>query len=693
MSGPPVACFSAGIMNIPNLEVFLGRKILFRPGRENQGAGAVLLWGEKANRSAKKALAFARRHNLPLLRLEDGFLRSLNLGCRGAAPLSLIVDEEGIYYDASRPSSLENILNSGGWEQPGLLDAAEKAMAAIIAADLSKYNYSPPVPADFLGDGSRKRVLVIDQTFGDKSIELGLAGPEDFQAMLEAARSENPEADIFVKTHPDVVAGCKKGYLSPMDSRGLKFIGQDCSPLSLLAQADEVYAVTSQMGFEALLLGKRVHCFGLPFYAGWGLTRDRKLCPRRNVRRTLAELFAAAYLLYPRYLNPVTGERTDIFETIRLLAAQRRQALFNRGFWAVVGFSMWKHPQARAFLGTPGARLRFFWKMASARKWAERKKGRVLGWSSNLNDSFTPAEPDCPPLVRMEDGFFRSVGLGSDFRAPYSLVLDSVGIYYDPRRPSRLEKILAEYDFQSDSELLAKAAALRRSVIEMNLTKYNRVGREDWAFSGSAGRRVILVPGQVEDDASIRLGAPEIKTNLGLLKEVRAARPDDYIIYKPHPDVEAGNRRGSVSAEIASEYADLVLRQVSLTALWEHIHEVHTMTSQVGFEALLRELPSFTYGLPFYSGWGLTVDRLKTERRGRNLSLDELVAGVLILYPSYYDWGSGNFCGPEDVLALLAGEKSGERRRRKRNFLFNLSLECYNMAKDLFSTISEGRIG
>lgn len=694
MCGPPVACFSAGIRDIPRLEVFLGRKMLFRPDHDNQAAGAVLLWGEKENRSGRLARNFARDHDLPVVRLEDGFLRSLDLGCRGAAPLSLIVDEDGIYYDASRPSGLENTLNSSGWENPDLMAAAEKALAAVIAADLSKYNYSPPAPVGLLGDGSRRRVLIIDQTFGDKSIALGLAGPEDFQAMLEAAQSENPDADIFVKTHPDVIAGLKKGYLNPAALKPLKFIGQDYSPLSLLAQVDEVYTVTSQMGFEALLLGKRVNCFGMPFYAGWGLTNDRKACPRRKVKRTVAELFAAAYLIYPRYLNPVTGELTDIFEVIRLLSLQRRQALFNRGFWAVVGFSMWKHPQARAFLGTPGAKLRFFWKTASAQKWAGQRGGRVLGWSSKMNDAAAAeGEPGYPPLVRMEDGFFRSVGLGSDFRAPYSLVLDSEGIYYDPRRPSRLERILAEYDFESDPELLAKATALRQSIIEMNLTKYNRVGREDWTFSAPAGRQVILVPGQVEDDASIRLGAPEVKTNLALLKEVRAARPADFIIYKPHPDVEAGNRQGAVGAEKASEYADLVLKGVSLTALWGHIHEVHTMTSQVGFEALLRSLPCFTYGLPFYAGWGLTGDRLKAERRGRSLRLDELVAGALILYPCYYDWGSGNFCGPEDVLTLLAGEKVGGRRRRKRTFLFNLGRECYNMAKDLYSTISERRIG
>jgi capsular polysaccharide export protein len=40
------------------------------------------------------------------------------------------------------------------------------------------------------------------------------------------------------------------------------------------------------------------------------------------------------------------------------------------------------------------------------------------------------------PLWRMEDGFIRSSGLGSDLLAPLSLVLDKTGIYYDASRPA-----------------------------------------------------------------------------------------------------------------------------------------------------------------------------------------------------------------------------------------------------------------
>jgi len=71
---------------------------------------------------------------------------------------------------------------------------------------------------------------------------------------------------------------------------------------------DEVHVNTSLTGFEALLRHKPVTTYGVPFYAGWGLTTDLGPVPsRRNATRTLDELVAAALLLYPRYLDPLTG--------------------------------------------------------------------------------------------------------------------------------------------------------------------------------------------------------------------------------------------------------------------------------------------------------------------------------------------------------------------------------------------------
>ena len=662
--GGPFLLFSRAFSRIPHLSAFLGGEVRLA-GKEQDGAcTAVAGWGHKP--TADKARRYAAKHDLPYIAVEDGFLRSLRLGCEGAAPLSLVVDRTGIYYDATGPSDLEELLNGEGWETPELMASAEKAFSAILRYRLSKYNHAPDAAPGLLGGAEPdvSRVLIIDQTVGDASVSLGLADASSFSAMLEDAKARFPHARLFVKTHPDVLAGKKKGYLTEDATRcGAGLIAEDVSPLSLLSQADVVYCVTSQMGFEALMLGKEVHCFGMPFYAGWGLTEDVVPCPRRTRKRTLLEVFAATYLLYARYVDPVTGERCDIHDAIARLAVQREKNEAGRGFHACFGYSLWKHPHARAYLQSTRASFRFFKYFHGERRavaCALRRGGDVVAWSSKCVDG--RLEELCRstgvPLVRMEDGFIRSVGLGSEFQWPYSLVLDRRGIYYDPTQPSDLEVILQGMPERADhDDLCARARALREYIVAKGLTKYNvgqnSLSRERWP----SDRRVLLVPGQVEDDASVRRGGCGIKSNLELLREVRRRDPDAFIIYKPHPDVEVKNRKGRIDDAEALRVADEVVRDVRMDAMLAVVDEVHTLTSLTGFEALLRGVKVCAYGGPFYAGWGLTED-LATERsflarRTARLTLDELTAGVLLLYPSYYDWQTESFCTAEDVCHRL----------------------------------------
>ncbi|WP_456478937.1 capsular polysaccharide export protein, LipB/KpsS family, partial [Nautilia sp.] len=78
--------------------------------------------------------------------------------------------------------------------------------------------------------------------------------------------------------------------------------------------------------------------------------------------------------------------------------------------------------------------------------------------------------------------------------------------------------------------------------------------------------------------------------------------------------------------------------------------EVHTITSLSGFEGIIRGKEVYTYGMPFYAGWGLTIDEKKCERRKRKLSVNELVAGAYILYPRYISPKTGKFCEVEVLI-------------------------------------------
>ncbi|MDH4572929.1 capsular polysaccharide biosynthesis protein [Salinicola acroporae] len=646
------------------------RQIRLKPG-SRQPVDAILGWGLKP--TSKQARRLATRRGLPYIAIEDGFLRSLGLGVNYSQPHSLVVDYSGIYYDATRPSDLETLLAEATFGSEELA-RADQAMQRLRRLRLSKYNHAPDRP---LAPADRPRVLVIDQTRDDASITHGMADASSFQRMLESAISEHPDAEILIKTHPDVIAGRKQGYLTKASSHPrCRLIGDDINPWSLIDAVDAVYVVTSQLGFEALMAEKPVHCFGMPFYAGWGLTRDALQCERRQRPRTLLELFAAAYLRYCRYANPYTGKASTLEATIDLIADQKRQRDRLAGHWVAVGFSSWKRAFITDFLG-PASSVRFIQSDLPQPHELEGRDSLVV-WGQKATDELKArCRQHGLDLWRMEDGFVRSVGLGVDLIRPLSLAFDSRGLYYDAHHDSDLERLLAETDFEP--ELLARADRLRQRLIELKLSKYNVQGKKRPSLPTEAigSRPVVLVPGQVESDASIAHGSPEIKTNQALLEAVRQNRPDAFVIYKPHPDVVSGARVGLLDKTARTLY-DLELVDCDIIDLIELADEIHTMCSLTGFEGLMRGVEVHTYGLPFYAGWGLTHDRLSSPRRQRRLTLDALIAGALLLYPTYVDPDTGEFCNADTAVELM------QQQRDQRSGL-PLRVRFYRLYRNLFS--------
>lgn len=640
-----------GVRHTPGLEIFLGGPVL--GPRSSSRACAVVVWGRKP--SAAKGERFAAKRGLPLLRLEDGFLRSFGTG-NFFPPLSLVVDSTGIYYDSTAPSSLESLIQSETDLLGGLRDSVAKARELILSHRLSKYNHAPDLVQGQLRGGANRRVLVVDQTAGDLSVRLGGADEATFFTMLRAARDENPDATIYVKTHPEVAAGRKKGYLATVleDDRTV-ILREPVNPLSLIEKMDRVYVVSSTMGFEALLAGKSVTCFGMPWYAGWGATDDRQLCSRRSQARTVDELFAAAYFHYTRYLNPETHRRGTIFDVIDWLIRQRDMAARWPGRTIAVAFPMWRRMNLSPLLSLFPDRVLF---SRDAKCAAFHDPGRgdsLVFWGAHIPPALSGlAERTGATLVRMEDGFVRSVGLGSDFIRPLSLVLDRAGIYFDPSQPSELEEILNLHAFSPGD--LARARKVREMIVSSGVTKYNIEPRQA-ALWPAAGREVVLVPGQVEDDASIRLGCLDVRTNLDLLRAARTVHPEAFIVYKPHPDVMSRNRRGRIAVQTARAFADHVETDLSVVSCIEACDVVHTMTSLAGFDALLRGKRVVVYGRPFYSGWGLTEDRVPMVRRTRRLALDELVAGALIHYPIYWDWTLRGYSTCEAILRQIVASR------------------------------------
>ena len=596
----------------------------------------IAVWGHSPY--ATRGEAMARQTGAGLVRIEDAFLRSVHPGRSGEAPLGLVIDSRGMHFDPDQPSDLEVLLATHPLDDSSLLEAARTGMARLREADLSKYNAHDP-DAALPAPGY---VLLIDQTRGDASVSHGRADANTFREMLFHAHQDNPSARIVIKTHPETVAGHRQGYfdaatLAMAPGADVTLLDASVSPHALLEGAVAVYTVSSQMGFEAILAGHRPYIFGQPFYAGWGLSEDFTPVQRRQRRLTRAQLFAAAMILYPVWYDPCRDRLCSLDQAISLLEAQVRAWREDRHGWQASGMRLWKRGAVNSFFGA-----------VKPVRFGERppKHGRrAMVWASKAGDA-----PE--GIVRIEDGFLRSRGLGADLVAPLSLVCDDLGIYYDPRTQSRLELMIAARATMRPDQS-RRAQDLMAALVAQGVSKYNLGQGAPEIAAQAAGRRVILVPGQVEDDASILAGAGDIRTNRALLEAARADHPADFLIYKPHPDVEAGLRPGLLTG--ADSIADLVVTDTDPAALLGQIDTVWTMTSLLGFEALIRGRRVVTLGAPFYAGWALTDHRGPAlPRRGQRVGLEGLVHAALIDYPRYRDPVSGLPCPVEVAVERLS---------------------------------------
>ena len=655
-----LATFSRGIKSIGILEEALGHDVVALRGyaSNDSDVSGYLGWGRKS--SGVKALEASKRNEKSVIFLEDGFLGYWGHPSSKNTRLSLIVDNKGIYYDARSQSDLESLLEDGGELTVEQNQRIDNVCKTITNNHFSKYNHhaSSRLPDELAQQLSSacNVVLVVDQTAGDQSITCGLAKDEYFPQMLHAACTENPESLVVVKTHPDVLAGKKKSAIGKVfQTDQVIWVADDVHPHALIEVASKVYVMTSQVGFEALMFGKPVVCFGVPFYSGWGLTDDRGQVPDRRSRQvTVNELLHASLVQYPIYVHPDTGVRCEIEDITAWLIRQRRSVQKKYPKVLAVGFSLWKKAWLSVYTTDFAECLDFVSKSKLNRLTGDEP---VLVWGARHADKVKQDFPN-RRVFTMEDGFVRSSGLGTDLKRPSSLIVDEKGIYYDSRSESDLENQLNTSVLSPAN--LQEARSVISQLIDKGTTKYNVGGSLDASLvewikgQKKANREVILVPGQVEGDASIEFGSPHIRTNLELLKSVRKDHPDACVIYKPHPDIIAKNRKNETSFDEEKNHSDRVLVGSNIALLYAEVDRVCVMTSLSGFEALLRGVRVSVYGLPFYAGWGLTDDREPCERRRAQLSLEELVYISLIKYPRYVNWDTWKFCSLEVVMRQLS---------------------------------------
>ena len=680
---------SPGILRIKNLAQLLGIKKVLSPRearRQALPADVVLAWGRKE--TAAVAVEYATKRALPVWYLEDGWIRTASERAHSRSCYSILLDDQGVYYDSTKPSAIETYLNLSDEEYALQCDAEALEYAAacreiLVENNICKYNYCatqiPSLPnvddeqAEPIELEQDAFVLVVDQTRDDASVRYGAMDEAAFIRMLDSAIDENPTLPIIVRTHPDVVAGRRKGYLADYAaSLGITVVAGNDNPFPWVKLAARVYVGTSQLGYEALLCETPVIVFGLPFYAGWGLADERQRLRRRVRLRNINEIFHASHVKLARYCSPMSGLTWQLHETLAHVCLQKENFRRNAHDFHCVGITPWKRRYVQQFLRSPDGSVSF------GEDNDAKDNNTLVTWGFRRY----PDSNNLPtlPVWRLEDGFIRSAGLGSNFTAPGSLVVDGKGLYFDPSATSDLETLLCEYNC-SDLEL-ERGRELRQMVIDARVSKYD-VAANDQKIKGSADKLCVLVTGQVEDDESIKRGCADITTNAELLRAVRKARPDAWIVYRPHPDVQAGNRNGRVDPFTEQSCADVVDTASSIITCIDACDELHTMTSLSGFEALMREKRVMTYGSPFYSGWGLTEDHAKTERRCRQRTLDELVYLTLVKYPRYVDIASGEFVSAEQMVRAIQRQKEQTLNNNENSWSGRQVSKVVNIVKGL----------
>jgi capsular polysaccharide export protein len=291
-------------------------------------------WGAEPNEAKSRAEVYRSAFARPKLHLEDGFVRSIGLWTDPNEPTcSIVLDPLAVYYDATRPSLLEDWLNSDREISMAERARARKLIDRLTQERISKYNYAPDMDLG-LGPAPRRRILLVDQKAGDMSLRYGLASPDTFAQMLtEAVEFADAGGEVLIKQHPCAITGgeseahyTRKSLVARGAFRpNIHLLGFDINPFALFDPVDEVWVATSGMGLEALFAGRRVRTFGAPFYGGWGLTEDTMVIPRRRRSRTLEDVFHAFYLRLSRYVDPRTGRRCELEDLLDAITAARAE--------------------------------------------------------------------------------------------------------------------------------------------------------------------------------------------------------------------------------------------------------------------------------------------------------------------------------------------------------------------------------
>jgi len=284
-------------------------------------------WGRKKKLFSYVNFLISKLLGKDIWYIEDGLVRSVEVGLTKSPTMSIIFDNISPYYDANSLNLFQKTLNDINLKEDQIAES-KGLIDKIVSNKISKYNNA----ALSLGSNikiDKKSILIIDQRYNDASVKSGMADESSFESMLNEAVLKYPDYQIIVKKHPDSKFPQYKSYidetlLEKFSSKNLLVIDDDVNPYVLFEKVDKVFVVTSQVGFEALMAGKEVHCFGMPFYAGRGLTIDKLAAQGfRNSHKNLNEVFYVAYILLAKYYCNKDGNSGSLNSLVSFIIQNR----------------------------------------------------------------------------------------------------------------------------------------------------------------------------------------------------------------------------------------------------------------------------------------------------------------------------------------------------------------------------------
>ena len=245
--------------------------------------------------------------------VEDGLLVNDRKNTPFRQKLSISFDDGAAWQDdTGLASRLAATLQSDAVLSAEASARATALIQRIVDGRLSRHNHLPDV-AIKLGSAERPKLLLIDGISAKADAEKVAAAQQAFKTMLRDVIAQYPDHDIVVKTELPKTRYLALNVLAHLPN--VYFIDFNIHTRSLLDIAEKVFVVNASEGFEAVMLGKEVHCYGKPFYAGWGLTVDYAAMPERTARRSVEDIFHYAYIVGSRYYLP-TEERVCELEEL-----------------------------------------------------------------------------------------------------------------------------------------------------------------------------------------------------------------------------------------------------------------------------------------------------------------------------------------------------------------------------------------